>query len=182
MGSLRESEYGPPMIPDIQIRRFQRGDGPRVREIHETAMAQTPEWIPEIPDEDLQDVRGQYLDADGEFLVGVVDDALVAMGAYTTPDDWKDAYQEIDDTTVELTRMRVDPEYQGQGFGTALYRDLKRRARRAGYERFVLDTGARNEVARGFYERLGFECVREISVDYREQSLELALYQKQITN
>ncbi|MBX0285505.1 GNAT family N-acetyltransferase [Haloarcula salinisoli] len=164
----------------FDIRRFQPGDGERVREVHDRAMRGTPEYLPDLPDEDLEAIEDHYLDAAGEFLVGHDGETIVAMGAYTTPDEWKDAYLDIDGTTAELTRMRVDPDWQGRGYGTAMYRTLVERARDDGYRRFVLDTGAENDRARGFYERLGFECQSRISVGSEEETLEMVLYQQSI--
>lgn len=167
-----------PTEPDtkVHIRRFQPGDGTRIREIHEAAMGQTPEYRPDIPDEDLHAIEEHYLDGPGEFLVAVVDGTIAGMVAYTTPDEWKAQYLEIGDGTAELTRMRVDPAWQGNGIGSAIYRELRDRAESAGYRRFVLDTGTENDTARGFYEQCSFECRREISVEYGDSTLELALY------
>jgi ribosomal protein S18 acetylase RimI-like enzyme len=166
--------------PGVEVRRFRSGDGERVRELNDLAMATTPEYEPDVPDEDLRDVRENYLDSGGEFLVGIVDGTIVGTGAYSTPSEWKEQFLELDDRTVELTRMRVDPEYSGQGIGSAIYEDLEQRARQAGYEQFVLDTGVENDVARGFYEGLGFESLREVSIDFGEFTFELALYRKSL--
>lgn len=166
----------------LDIRRFQPGDGERIRELNELAMATTPEYVPEVPDEDLQAVQRYYLDDGGEFILGIIDDTIVATGAYAAPNEWKGEYIELGSETTELTRMRVDPEWHGRGFGGALYHELEQRARSDGYQRFVLDTGTENDVARGFYEDLGFECRREVSVDFRDLTIELALYEKSIVD
>ena len=162
----------------IDIRRFQDGDGERVRELNAAAMATTPEWIADMPDEDLDAVQDHYLPDDSEFLVGTVDGRIVAMGAYTPPDEWKREYVELEDGVAELTRMRVDPECHGQGFGTAIYGELAQRAQGDGYRGFVLDTGAENEAARGFYETLGFESQRVLEIEYKQQLLKLVIYLK----
>lgn len=164
----------------VDIRRFRSGDGERVRELNETAMATTPEFVPDAPDEDLRDVQRQYLDGGGEFLVGTAGGTIVGMGAYATPDAWKEAYIHLDNRTAELTRMRVDPEWQGRGIGSAIYHELEQRARNDGYEQFVLDTGVENDVARGFYESLGFLVQDEVAVDFGDLTIELALYRKSI--
>ncbi|MFC7058706.1 GNAT family N-acetyltransferase [Halovenus salina] len=163
-----------------EIRRFQPGDGDRIRELNDVAMATTPEYEPAIPDEDLRDVQANYLDGDGEFLVAVVDGTIVGMGAYATPNEWKEEFIHVDSRTVELTRMRVDPEYHGQGVGSALYHELEQRARQDGYERLLLDTGVENDVARGFYESLGFQLEQQMSLSFAEFTFELVLYQKSI--
>jgi ribosomal protein S18 acetylase RimI-like enzyme len=139
-------------------------------------MAETPEYRPDIPDEDLDAIEQHYVATPGEFLVAVADGSIVGMGAYTTPAEWKRQYLDIDDVTAELTRMRVAPAWQGQGVGSSIYRELRDRAHAAGFRRFVLDTGVANETARGFYEGFGFTCRREIAIEYRDETLELALY------
>jgi ribosomal protein S18 acetylase RimI-like enzyme len=163
----------------ITIRRFQSGDGDRIRELNAAAMSTTPEWIPEMPDSDLDSIQDHYLTEGSEFLVGTVDGRIVAMGAYTSPDEWKREYIDCEGL-AELTRMRVDPEWHGQGFGQAIYRELAERAQGEGYRGFVLDTGAVNETACGFYEGLGFECRRELEIEYGEQTLSMVIYQKSL--
>ncbi|MFC7195780.1 GNAT family N-acetyltransferase [Halosimplex aquaticum] len=74
------------------------------------------------------------------------------------------------------SRIRVEPDLQGQGFATQIVEELERRARRAGYRAFVLNTGVDNEQARGFYESLGYACVRETTVEFEGVTLDLALY------
>ncbi|WP_415382868.1 GNAT family N-acetyltransferase [Halosimplex sp. TS25] len=184
----------------LRIRRYRPGDGDRVRELNREAMAETPEWVPEAPDEDLLDVCGHYLDAGGEFLVGEVDrrktsiqasvtgreqgetadpesDArVVATGAYEPLDGWMAEQFEATAGTAELSRIRVEPEMQGRGFATRIVEELERRARRAGYRAFVLNTGAGNDRARGFYESLGYACVGETTVEFEGATLNLALY------
>ncbi|RYJ13585.1 GNAT family N-acetyltransferase [Halogeometricum borinquense] len=162
----------------VEIRRFQSGDSERIRELNQVAMATTPEYEPDLPDKDLRDVQSNYLDSGGEFLVGIVNGTIVGMGAYTTPNEWKEEFIQLDSQTTELTRMRVDPEYHGRGIGSAIYHELEQRARQDRYEQFVLDTGVENDTARGFYERLGFQLQQQVSINFGDLVFELALYQK----
>lgn len=185
----------------VRVRRYRPGDGARVRELNRLAMRETPEWVPDAPEEDLQDVRRQYLDQDGEFLVaeldgppdgefgdgedtdeanGDVEDfedgAIVAMGAYCPLDGWMAEQFDAVGGTVELTRIRVDPAFQARGIGAKVVQALEQRARRVGYRAAALNTGAANEQARAFYDSLGYCCVRTVSVTFEDVSLELALY------
>lgn len=73
--------------PTVDIRRFQSGNSDRIREVNETAMATTPEYVPDAPDADLRDVQRHYLDSGGEFLVGTIGSTIVGMGAYSTPNE-----------------------------------------------------------------------------------------------
>ncbi|WP_135821495.1 GNAT family N-acetyltransferase [Halostella litorea] len=85
------------MADDLSIRRFDPGDGDRVRELHE------------------------------------------------------------DRRTAEVTRMRVDPDRQRQGYGTAILAALEDRATELGYETLVLDTLDRQTGAKRLYESFGYE-------------------------
>lgn len=169
-------------MSDLTVRRFEPGDGEAARELNERAMATTPEWVPDAPDADLRDVADHYLDAGGEFLVGVSDGELVAMAAFEPLDGWMAERfgpgERSDESTVELSRMRVDPDCWGRGYGTRLYEALESRAREAGHDAFVLNTGVDNDRARGFYEARGFEVVDEVTVDFGDLRLELALYHR----
>lgn len=63
------------------IRQFAASDGAAVWSLHRRALdhvgaaGPTGSW-----EDDLDDIPGVYL-ADGDFLVGTIDTALVAMGA-----------------------------------------------------------------------------------------------------
>jgi GNAT superfamily N-acetyltransferase len=163
---------------ELTVRRFEPGDGARVREVAESAMADTLEYVPDAPDEDLQDVPGHYLDADGEFLVGVVAGEVVATGAYEPLDGWMVHQFDLPVAeTAELTRMLVLSGFRGEGVGTAIYRALAEWAPSDGYRSFVLNTGVENDRARGFYESRGFEFVGAQSVEFDDVALDLGLYQ-----
>jgi len=201
---------------DLTIRRYRAGDGERVRELNREAMAETPEWVVDAPATDLEDVRGHYLDAGGEFLVGEVDrretsnsergergakrleasgdtasdttrepdgevdGEIVATGAVEPLTGWLSEHFDAAAGTGELSRVRVDPAMQGRGIGTLIVEELARRARRRGYRALVLDTGADNERARGFYESLGYACVGEETVTFDGVTLDLALYWRRV--
>ncbi|QPV62090.1 GNAT family N-acetyltransferase [Halosimplex litoreum] len=186
-----------PESTDLTIRRYRAGDGERVRELNREAMAETPEWVVDAPDTDLDDVRDHYLEAGGEFLVGEVDRRetsngerggtirepdceIVATGAVEPLDGWMADRFDAAAGTGELSRVRVDPAMQGRGFGTRIVEELARRARRRGYRALVLNTGADNEQARGFYESLGYACVREETVEFDDVTLDLALYWRRV--
>jgi ribosomal protein S18 acetylase RimI-like enzyme len=182
-------------MPTLTVRRARPEDGERMRELNELTMSETPEWVPDAPDADLRDVQAHYVDAGGEFLVGVREDRggsrdgrIVATGAYEPLEGWMreqfsagrgpDGSTDRLESTVELSRMRVDPGCWGRGYGTRLYEALASRARSAGHRGFVLNTGVDNDRARGFYESLGFDLVREVTVEFDDVTLALALYRR----
>src|ERR1700749_3521457 len=64
---------------------------------------------------DLVAVEDVYLRRRGEFLLGFIDERLVAMGGF----------KRLSDTVAELRRMRIAVDCQGKGYGTALLRELE---------------------------------------------------------
>lgn len=144
-------------------------------------MREVDAYVEDAPDEDLRDVEGAYLEEDSEFLVGEREGAVVAMGALKPVDDGTfvaDAALRPDDgPAAEVTRMRVDPAHQRQGYGTRILAELEARAAELGYQVLVLDTTARQEGARRLYEGFGYERVE--TVEWREY--EMLLYRKELT-
>ena len=57
---------------------------------------------------------------------------------------------------AEVKRMRVEPAFQGRGFGREILDAIECRAAMLGYEILRLDTSARQRVARALYEKDGF--------------------------
>ena len=137
------------MSSELAVRRYEPADRERVWEVHERALRASPlEFVENAPaDEDLTSVSETYLESDGEFLVGCVEDEIVAVGGY----------QPRGDETVEIRRMRVHPDYRRRGYGTELLRALENRARASGFDRFVLETHERLTAAQRLYERCGYE-------------------------
>jgi ribosomal-protein-alanine N-acetyltransferase len=56
-----------------------------------------------------------------------------------------------------LARLAVEPEYQGQGIGTALVIDLLRSLSRRGFQRITVNTQGDNVMSHRLYRRLGFK-------------------------
>jgi ribosomal protein S18 acetylase RimI-like enzyme len=150
---LVSSDRPLPILPEsddggsLALRRYTEADARAVWELHNTSLnlvdahGGNGAW-----DEDLQNVREVYLEAGGEFLVGEADGKLVAMGALlrTGP------------TSGEIKRMRVDLNYQRQGFGRRILAALEARARELGYRRLRLDTTTGQTSAQALYEDSGF--------------------------
>ena len=163
----------------VDIRRFQPGDGEEIRELNEAALATISEDMPDLPDEDLHDIQHHY-DKNGELLVGIANGDIVAMGAFNTAVEWWEEFVDLDSNTAELTRMSVDPEWHRCGIGTSLYQVLEQYARENGYTQFILDTGAVNDAARGFYRNVGFKLQDEFVVKVEDTIIELVLYRKSL--
>jgi GNAT superfamily N-acetyltransferase len=104
------------------------------------AYAESGPW-----DDDLHHIEEVYINSGGEFLVGVCDGQIVAMGALV-----------VNDHKAEVKRMRVHPDQQRRGFGKEILEQLEERARRLGYRSIQLDTTAQQLSAQHFYHKNGY--------------------------
>lgn len=70
------------------------------------------------------------------------------------------AFKRIDDTHAEIKSMHIVTEARGRGLARVLLDHLVAEARRVGYTRLSLETGAEPVFApaRALYERAGFTC------------------------
>jgi GNAT superfamily N-acetyltransferase len=135
----------------LHIRRYESGDKDAVRRLHDDALNEVGAHLGSGPwDEDLDEIEDLYLDSGGEFIVGVMDSEVVAMGAL----------RRISPETAELKRMRVRPDLQGRGYGQAILDALHRRAAELGYSTLRLDTTVQQRVAQHFYIKNGYHEVR----------------------
>jgi GNAT superfamily N-acetyltransferase len=134
----------------LRIRRYEPRDKRAVRRLHDDALNEVGAHLGSGPwDDDLDDIESVYLDQSGEFLVGVLDGEIVAMGAL----------MRISPERAELKRMRVRPGLQGRGYGQALLAALHRRASELGYSALRLDTTVQQRVAQRLYLKNGYNEV-----------------------
>lgn len=154
----------------LEIRRYDPEDAKRVWEIHERALRASPvEFVEDAAaDDDLDRISEEYLDTGGEFLVGLIDEEIVAVGGF----------KRHNENTAELRRMRVHPDHQRQGYGGRLLDELEARLRERGFDRVSLETNSRLLAAQRLYETHGLEEIhRETDSELGE---EFITYQKQI--
>ena len=131
----------------IRIRRYRHADHDEVWALHNLALNAVGAHVGNGPwDDDLHHVGEVYLDARGEFLVGVLEGRIVAMGAL----------RRTADERAEITRMRVHPDFQRRGFGRAVLRRLEDRAGELGYRHLHLDTTVGQTAARKLYLAFGY--------------------------
>jgi ribosomal protein S18 acetylase RimI-like enzyme len=133
----------------LVLRRYEPSDLQVVWALHQLASQGAGVPTPESYFSDLQDVEFAFLNSGGEFVVGEYQGQIVAMGGLKrTAGD-----------RAEITRMRVHPNFQRQGVGSALLRHLEKRAAELGYRTLHLDTLVVQEAAQQFYLRHGYRCV-----------------------
>jgi GNAT superfamily N-acetyltransferase len=150
----------------LTIRRYQPSDHAAVCELHKTALLAAGAYSNSAGDPDLNQIEAVYLDNAGEFLVGTLQDRVVAMGALrrTSPD------------RAEIKRMRVHTDFQRRGFGQAIFTALEKRARELGYSVLYLDTAVVLVGAQHFYAKNSFKEVRRGKLF----GLDCIFYEKQI--
>jgi ribosomal protein S18 acetylase RimI-like enzyme len=135
------------MVVPIEIRRYSAGDREAVWRLHNEALDEVGAHLGNGPwDADLGEIEVSYLQTGGEFLVGVVDGRVVAMGAL----------RPVSPGEAEVKRMRVEPALQGRGYGQALLDALHRRAAELGLSTLRLDTTVQQRAARRLYEANGY--------------------------
>jgi len=154
-------------IQRLHIRRYEASDKRAVRRLHDDALNEVGAHLGSGPwDEDLNEIGEVYLESGGEFLVGVLEGEVVAMGAL----------KRLSPDAAEIKRMRVHPRWQGHGFGRTLLERLEARARELGFTTLRLDTTARQHAARALYEDAGYQLVGT----GHENGFELVYYEKRL--
>ncbi|MFB6074449.1 MAG: GNAT family N-acetyltransferase [Haloarculaceae archaeon] len=162
-----------------EIRRVEPGDAERVRDLHEVALRDAGAFVEGGPDADLRDPLTAYVEAGGEFLVAAYHGRIVGMGAIRpVADRTAGAFADLRTPAAELKRMRVAPDHQRSGVGSALLDRLETAAREREFRELVLDTSLDQDGARAFYEARGFAHERDVTVSVDAGTFGLALYRK----
>lgn len=132
----------------FRIRRYRWSDLEAVAALHQIGLAQ----VGLAPgdgvyyDHDFPRIHEIYLDDHGEFLVGVLDGRVIAMGGL----------RRVTDREAEVCRMRVHPEHQRRGYGTRILARLEERAVELGYRRLRCDTTVNQIAAIALYRKHGW--------------------------
>ena len=135
--------------PDASMRLSRYRDDYRepMLALHRSALVGIPLGMSQQEDEaDLVAVEQVYLHG-GEFLLGFINERLVAMGGF----------KRLTDTSAELRRMRIERELQGRGYGTQLLRELERLAFQSGIRTLCLDAARRRPLTLEFYRKHGYQ-------------------------
>jgi ribosomal protein S18 acetylase RimI-like enzyme len=137
----------PTKAQTLTVRRYEPGDHEAVWNLHNEALNDVGAHLGNGPwDSDLDAIPSVYLQDGGEFLVGVLEGKVVAMGALRRDPEGR----------AWITRMRVAPSLQGRGIGQTLLDELHRRAADLGFGTLHLDTTVGQIAARRLYEKNGY--------------------------
>jgi putative acetyltransferase len=84
-----------------------------------------------------------------QVVLAYIDDQAVGCGAI----------REYSDTTTEVKRMFVLPEYRGKGIAGKVLSELEKWAAESGYTECVLETGKRQPEAIRLYQKSGYNLI-----------------------
>ena len=140
---------------DLTFRSYQSSDHEQVMQLHKEALLHSNAYTGEGPwDDDLLDIENHYLNNNGWFVVGEMNDTLVTMGAI----------RKISERIAEIKRMRTQPRLQGKGIGKKVLDLLIKKAEELGYEEIILETSDRQPAAQKIYTSSGF-------VPYKQENI-----------
>jgi ribosomal protein S18 acetylase RimI-like enzyme len=133
----------------LEIRRYQPQDNKVCRALNDAGIKQIEPsgGLRNLPfiDSDFDDIEGVYL-KHGDFIVGLENGEVVAMGAF----------KKRTETCAEFKRIRIRPDCQRKGYGETIMRRLMELAAEMGYTEGFLDTLKTNYRAQRLFEKLGF--------------------------
>lgn len=167
------------MTDSLVLCQYRPADNDRVRELHATALRAAGGFVEGVPEPDLDAIEETYL-TNGDFLVGEIEDRIVAMGTFRPAQGYVTEFLDCSETTAELKRMRVDPDHQRQGYGQTVYEELEHRARERGLTELVLDTTPPQVGAQRFFETNGFDQVQSEHLQWEGEPFELLFYRKSL--
>jgi GNAT superfamily N-acetyltransferase len=89
----------------------------------------------------------EFRTSGGYFVIGYCDSQAVGCGAF----------RPCDQTTVEIKRMFVKPEFQRRGIARAILGAVEAEALKRGFSRSILETANRQPEAVALYRSSGYE-------------------------
>ena len=102
-------------------------------------------------DQELSGLPGKYAPPSGRLLLAYSEEEQLA-GCI--------AMRKLDDTSCEMKRLYIRPEFRQHGLGRVLIERILDEAKRIGYQRMLLDTlPGKMDSAIRLYERFGFRDV-----------------------
>jgi GNAT superfamily N-acetyltransferase len=136
----------------MEFQRFGDGHQEALVRLHRSALVGISHGYPQEEEEsDIRRIGAEYLSSGGEFLVGFVENQLAAMGGFRI----------VGEGVAELRRMRIAPELQGRGIGSALLERLETLAHEKMIRRLILETAASRPKTLAFYRGHGYVQVKE---------------------
>lgn len=95
---------------------------------------------------DLKAIERIYFQNGGEFLIGLLDGVVIAMGGF----------QRLSGDSAQLRRMRIRTDLQDQGYGSQLLRELEETAFQRGIHKLSFETARARPLTLEFYHKHGY--------------------------
>lgn len=158
-------------MSDLMIRRYKSSDNEKVKNlyklgsIHSEIGYRSGSW-----EADFDDIEGHFFNG-GEFLVGLIDDEVVAIGGY----------RKIPKNIGQVRRMRVHPNHRRKGYAQQIIQKLEEEAKRNKISELQLKTSTQQKMAQSFYEKNGYMKMKKEKEYYTEgggNSFEVIWYRK----
>jgi GNAT superfamily N-acetyltransferase len=154
----------------IHVRRYSTADHDHVWRVHLLVISEAGVEPTHKHYHDIFHIEEQYIQSGGDFLVGTnYRGNILAMGGL----------KKVDDTTAEIKRLRVHPDYQKKGFGQLLLNKLEQRAVNLGFTQIYPDAlsnqyGAHKLFLKNGYIKKGPTVIDGFNVIVFEKSLSQA--------
>jgi GNAT superfamily N-acetyltransferase len=131
----------------INFERYDKRFEDALIALHRTALVGIVHGYAQHEEErDLREIDTVYLRGGGEFLIGLDGGRLVAMGGFKI----------FGGGVAEVKRVRILPEVQGRGIGSALLARLEAIARERRIRKLVLDSAASRPKTLQFWLKHGY--------------------------
>lgn len=155
------------MMTQLKIRRYKKSDNKDVWKLHILGLEQFKAYLGGGWDKDLDNIEQIYL-KNGDFIVGEINNKIVAMGAF----------KKISDKKAEIKRIGVHPDFQRKGFGQIILNELEKRAVKFGYKILQLDTTDKQVPSQKFFEKNGY--IKTKTERLEKHGLDMIFYEKKL--
>jgi len=158
------------------VRRYQSTDKEKVKELYELASIHSEIGYRSGPwEKDFDDIEGHFFNG-GEFLVGSIDNDIVAIGGY----------RKMPNNIGQIRRMRVHPDHRRKGYAQQIIQKLEEVAKQNKMSEMHLKTSTQQKMAQNFYEKNGYVKMetkeKEFYTEGGGNTFEVVWYRKQLQN
>ncbi|MEK9143011.1 MAG: GNAT family N-acetyltransferase [Patescibacteria group bacterium] len=157
-------------MSDFKIRRYESSDKEKVKELYVLASIHSEIGYRSGPwEQDFEDIENAYFNG-GEFLVGLVNNNIIAIGGY----------RKITDKMGHIRRMRVHPDHRRKGFAQQILNQLEKEANKNKLDELRLRTSKQQKMAQCFYGKNGYNKMKAEKEFYTEGPFEVIWLRKKL--
>jgi len=132
----------------IEFIRYRSEYFEQVLALHRSAKSGLNIGISDYDEEsDLRNIYKIYINNGGDFIIGLLDGAVAAMGGF----------QQLSGDSAELRRMRIRKDLQDHGYGSQLLHELEQMAFQRGIRQLSFETAKARPLTLEFYHKHGYQ-------------------------